>query len=186
MKSRPNLYTNYSKETAIFSNNTQKFWFLILLVLSIALCFVATDYWILLISRSLAFSIGAWGINIVSGLAGQITLAHGSFIGIGVYTAAVLGGVASNSVWGFELDMLIWLPVAGIVAALFSLILAPIAVRLKGLNLALVTLAFLFICSHIFSNFISVTGGAALAERLHSLSFLASTLKRVYSSVIFY
>ena len=172
MKSRPNLYTNYSKETAIFSNNTQKFWFLILLVLSIALCFVATDYWILLISRSLAFSIGAWGINIVSGLAGQITLAHGSFIGIGVYTAAVLGGVASNSVWGFELDMLIWLPVAGIVAALFSLILAPIAVRLKGLNLALVTLAFLFICSHIFSNFISVTGGAGLGRKVAQLSLI--------------
>ena len=124
MKSRPNLYTNYAKETAIFSNNTQKFWFFVLLLLSISLCFVATDYWILLISRSLAFSIGAWGINIVSGLAGQITLAHGSFIGIGVYTAAVLGGVASNSVWGLELDMLIWLPVAGIVAALFSFILS--------------------------------------------------------------
>ena len=113
MKSRPNLYTNYAKETAIFSNNTQKFWFFILLLLSISLCFVATDYWILLISRSLAFSIGAWGINIVSGLAGQITLAHGSFIGIGVYTAAVLGGVASDSVWGLELDMLIWLSVTG-------------------------------------------------------------------------
>ena len=169
MKSRPNLYTNYAKETAIFSNNTQKFWFAILLVLSTSLCFVATDYWILLISRSLAFSIGAWGINIVSGLAGQITLAHGSFIGIGVYTAAVLGGVASNSVWGYELDMLIWLPAAGIVAALFSLILAPIAVRLKGLNLALVTLAFLFICSHIFSNFISVSGGAGIGRKVAKL-----------------
>ena len=90
MKSRPNLYTNYAKETAIFSNNTQKYWFAVLMVLSVSLCFIATDYWILLISRSLAFSIGAWGINIVSGLAGQITLAHGSFIGIGVYTAAVI------------------------------------------------------------------------------------------------
>ena len=177
MKSRPNLYTNYAKETAIFSNNTQKFWFFVLLLLSISLCFVATDYWILLISRSLAFSIGAWGINIVSGLAGQITLAHGSVIGIGVYTAAVLGGVASNSVWGLELDMLIWLPVAGIVAALFSFILSPIAVRLKGLNLALVTLAFLFICSHIFSNFISVTGGAGIGRKSAKLTLLGVNLE---------
>ena len=59
MKTRPNLYTNYAKETAIFSNNTQKFWFAVLMVLSISLCFVATDYWILLISRSLTFSLGA-------------------------------------------------------------------------------------------------------------------------------
>ena len=33
MKSRPNLYTNYAKETAIFSNNTQKFWFAVLFVM---------------------------------------------------------------------------------------------------------------------------------------------------------
>ena len=177
MKSRPNLYTNYEKETAIFSNNTQKFWFAVLFVLSVSLCFVATDYWILLISRSLTFSIGAWGINIVSGLAGQITLAHGSFIGIGVYTAAVLGGAASSSVWGLELDMLIWLPAAGIVAALFSLILAPLAVRLKGLNLALVTLAFLFICSHFFSNFISVTGGAGIGRKVAKLVFFGINLE---------
>ena len=177
MKSRPNLYTNYDKESAIFSNNTQKFWFAVLFVLSVSLCFVATDYWILLISRSLTFSIGAWGINIVSGLAGQITLAHGSFIGIGVYTAAVLGGVASNSVWGYELDMLIWLPAAGIVAALFSLILAPLAVRLKGLNLALVTLAFLFICSHIFSNFISLTGGAGIGRKVAKLVIFGINLE---------
>ena len=177
MKSRPNLYTNYDKESAIFSNNTQKFWFAVLFLLSVSLCFVATDYWILLISRSLTFSIGAWGINIVSGLAGQITLAHGSFIGIGVYTAAVLGGAASSSVWGLELDMLIWLPAAGIVAALLSLILAPLAVRLKGLNLALVTLAFLFICSHIFSNFISVTGGAGIGRKVAKLVLFGINLE---------
>ena len=66
MRKRPNLYTNYSTENAIFSNSTQKFWFFILTFLAVSLCFVATDYWILLISRSLTFAIGAWGINIVS------------------------------------------------------------------------------------------------------------------------
>ena len=123
MRKRPNLYTNYSTENAIFSNSTQKFWFFVLTFLAVSLCFVATDYWILLISRSLTFAIGAWGINIVSGLAGQITLAHGSFIGIGVYTAAVLGGSASSSVIGLDLDMIIWLPAAGIVAALITKII---------------------------------------------------------------
>jgi len=177
MRKRPNLYTNYSKENAIFSNSTQKFWFIVLTFLAVSLCFIATDYWILLISRSLTFAIGAWGINIVSGLAGQITLAHGSFIGIGVYTAAVLGGSASSSVIGLDLDMIVWLPAAGIVAALISLILAPIAVRLKGLNLALVTLAFLFICSHIFSNFISITGGAGIGRKVAKLVLFGVNLE---------
>ena len=79
--------------------------------------------------------------------------------------------------WGLELDMLIWLPMAGIVAALFSFILSPIAVRLKGLNLALVTLAFLFICSHIFSNFKSVTGGAGIGRKSAKLTLLGVNLE---------
>ena len=96
-------------------------------------------------------------LNIVSGLAGQINLAHGVFVGIGTYTSAVLGGVATRSVIGYELDMLIWLPLSGIVAAIVGVIISPIAVRLKGLNLALVTLALVFVGSHIFSNMVFIT-----------------------------
>ena len=110
MRKRPNLYTNYQNENAIFPNITQKAWFFSLIIFSISICFVASDYWLLLLTRSLTFAIGAWGINIVSGLAGQISLAHGSFIGIGVYAAAVFGGTATSSVIGYEFDMLLWLP----------------------------------------------------------------------------
>ena len=37
MRGRPNLYTDYSKESAIFSNNTQKVWFVIVVILAIIL-----------------------------------------------------------------------------------------------------------------------------------------------------
>jgi branched-chain amino acid transport system permease protein len=57
------------------------------------------------------------------------------------------------------------------------LIIAPIAVRLKGLNLALVTLAFVFICSHIFSNFISVTGGAGIGRKVAKLELFGVNLE---------
>ena len=57
------------------------------------------------------------------------------------------------------------------------LLIAPIAVRLKGLNLALVTLAFLFICSHIFSNFISVTGGAGIGRKAAKLVLFGINLE---------
>ena len=46
-------------------------------------------------------------IYIVSGFAGQINLAHGFFVGIGTYTSAIVGGIASTSVIGYELDMVI-------------------------------------------------------------------------------
>ena len=118
MRGRPSLYTDYQKESAIFSNLTQKFWFVALIIFAFSLVFVATDYWILLLTTAFLISIAAWGLNIVSGFAGQISLAHGVFVGVGTYTASVLGGVASSYVIGYELDMIIWLPMSGIVAGL--------------------------------------------------------------------
>ena len=135
MRGRPNLYTDYKKESAIFSNLTQKFWFFILVIFASSLVFVASDYWILLLTTAFLIAIAAWGLNIVSGFAGQISLAHGVFVGVGTYTAAVLGGVGSTYVIGYELDMIIWLPLSGIAASIVGLIIAPITVRLKGLNL---------------------------------------------------
>ena len=79
MRGRPNLYTDYNKESAIFSNNTQKSWFLIMVAFSFSLCFIASEYWIYLLTSSFLMSIAAWGLNIVSGFAGQINLAHGFF-----------------------------------------------------------------------------------------------------------
>ena len=87
MRGRPNLYINYKKESAIFANLTQKFWFSILVLTSASLVFFASNYWILLLTTAFLISIAAWGINIVSGFAGQISLAHGVFVGIGTYTA---------------------------------------------------------------------------------------------------
>ena len=169
MRGRPNLYTDYSKETAIFSNLTQKSWFFILVLFSFGLVFVASDYWILLLTTSFLIAIAAWGLNIISGFAGQISLAHGVFVGIGTYTASVLGGVATTYVIGYELDMIVWLPLSGLAAALIGLLIAPISVRLKGLNLGLVTLALVFIGSHLFSNLKFITGGAGLGRKAAKL-----------------
>ena len=169
MRGRPNLYTDYNKETAIFSNLTQKSWFFILLLFSFGLVFVASDYWILLLTTSFLIAVAAWGLNIISGFAGQISLAHGVFVGIGTYTASVLGGVATTYVIGYELDMIVWLPLSGLAAALIGLLIAPISVRLKGLNLGLVTLALVFIGSHLFSNLKFITGGAGLGRKAAKL-----------------
>ena len=76
MRGRPNLYTDYSKESAIFSNNTQKVWFFIVIISAIVFPFFATDYWLLLLTTAFLISVASWGLNIVSGFAGQINLAH--------------------------------------------------------------------------------------------------------------
>ena len=88
MRGRPGLYTNYSKESAIFANNTQKFWFIIVVFFAVSLCFLASEYWVLLLTTSFLISVACWGLNIVSGLAGQINLAHGVFVGKSAFACA--------------------------------------------------------------------------------------------------
>ena len=165
MKGRPKLYTDYQKETAILNTTTQKVWAFIGLAALIVSSFYLSQYWIFLITTALLTSIAAWGLNIVSGFAGQISLAHGAFVAIGTYVSAVLGGVGSSYIRGYELDMLIWLPLAGLVPALVGLMVAPLAVRLKGLNLGLVTLGLVYISSYLFSNWKSVTGGSGIGRK---------------------
>ena len=79
MRKRPDLYTNYKSESAIFSTVTQKIWFFVLISLSIFFPLYLSNYWILLVTTSLLIAIASWGLNIVSGMAGQINLAPVSY-----------------------------------------------------------------------------------------------------------
>ena len=97
-------------------------------------------------------AIGATGLNILTGYAGQISLGHSAFLGVGAYAGAVLGG-------DHGVSALIWIPAAGVVAALLGLIVGPIALRLRGLYLAIVTLGLVFIAQHVFFNLDGLTGG---------------------------
>jgi branched-chain amino acid transport system permease protein len=97
-------------------------------------------------------AIGATGLNVLTGYAGQISLGHAAFLGVGAYTGAVLG--ADHGVSAF-----VWIPAAGVAAALLGALLGPIALRLRGLYLAIVTLGLVFIAEHVFFNAAGLTGG---------------------------
>jgi branched-chain amino acid transport system permease protein len=97
-------------------------------------------------------AIAATGLNVLTGYAGQISLGHAFFLAAGAYTAAKLG---EDLGWSPAL----WIPAAGVVAGLFGALVGPIALRLSGLYLAIVTLALVFIGQHAFFNAESLTGG---------------------------
>jgi branched-chain amino acid transport system permease protein len=61
--------------------------------------------------------------------------------------------------------MWIWLPAAGFAAALVGILVAPTAVRVRGLYLAFVTIALVFIGDHIFRNVRSISGGPGVGRR---------------------
>ena len=87
-------------------------------------------------------SIGVLGLNLLSGVAGQISLGHAGFLLIGAYAQAIL-------TTDYHLPGLLALLLAGVVAALASLVVGVPSLRLKGLYLAITTLAFTFIVRHV-------------------------------------
>lgn len=103
-----------------------------------------------------------WGLNIVVGLAGLLDLGYVAFYAVGAYTYALLStrylpawfgpGIVP---WAF----FITLPVAGLLAALWGLILGFPVLRLRGDYLAIVTLAFGEIIRVILLNWVDFTGG---------------------------
>ena len=165
MKGRIDFYSSYEQEHKIFNNNVKKFWALIGLTFSVYLLVTVNDLWLFLLTYAMLTSIGAWGLNIVSGFAGQISLAHGAFIGIGTYTAFVLGGNISNNLLSYELDMAIWLPFAGLVPMSLCCLISPVTTKLKGLNLGLFSIGVVYFALHIFQNFRTVTGGSGLGRK---------------------
>ena len=112
-----------------------------------------------------AAAIGAIGLGLVTGYAGQVSLGHAFFMAIGAYTAAVISGDPEARVVGYGVEeILVWLPAAGIVAAVAGVIVAPLATRLRGLYLAIVTLGLVFIGQHIFQQLSDITGGTNIGR----------------------
>ncbi|HXY89548.1 MAG TPA: high-affinity branched-chain amino acid ABC transporter permease LivM, partial [Xanthobacteraceae bacterium] len=93
-----------------------------------------------------------WGLNIVVGLAGLLDLGYVAFYAVGAYSYALL---AQN----FGLPFWICLPLAGILAALWGIILGFPVLRLRGDYLAIVTLAFGEIIRIVIVNWQSFTNG---------------------------
>lgn len=122
----------------------------------------ASEDWFSIVNYTLIAAIAALSLNVLSGYAGQISLGITFFMAIGAYTAALFGGTPPSGPLdpqGFGLSFLIWLPAAGIVAALVGALIGPVALRLRGFYLAIVTLALVFIGQYIFVNIAPLTGG---------------------------
>jgi branched-chain amino acid transport system permease protein len=159
---RPQLYTSYDSEMALLNTRTKRYTVIVLLLVGAALPFLLSDADTMMLARGSAFAIGAIGLGLLTGYAGQISLGHAFFAGVGFYTAAVIGGDPDGRSLGFGVsEILIWLPAAGLVAALVGVVVAPLATRLRGLYLAIVTLGLVFIGEHLFRQLDDITGGLA-------------------------
>jgi len=105
-----------------------------------------------------------WGLNIVVGLAGLLDLGYVAFYAVGAYSYALLSTTFGLSFW-------ICLPLAGILAAFWGILLGFPVLRLRGDYLAIVTLAFGEIIRLVLINWVDVTGGGAGISSIPRVTF---------------
>ncbi|MGF7160794.1 branched-chain amino acid transport system permease protein [Rhodoligotrophos appendicifer] len=137
---------------------------------------VANEQWLTVGAFAAIAVIGALSLQILTGLTGLISLGQAAFFGIGAYVASTLGPQMHpevDSLLGnlpFPLDLIagnqhgwplvLGLLLAGLCSGFVGLLLAPAAIRLSGIYLAIVTLGMIFAAQYLFIHWDWLTGGA--------------------------
>jgi branched-chain amino acid transport system permease protein len=88
MSVRPQLYTSYAAEMAVLNTRTKRVMLGLLLAVGAVLPFMLADTDLQDLARALIIAVGVIGLGIVTGFAGQVSLGHAFFLGVGAYTAA--------------------------------------------------------------------------------------------------
>lgn len=124
---------------------------LAVLVIAAIPALIFNGFWLFVAAQVAVFAIATLGLDILYGRTGQLSLAHASFMGVGAYTGYVL---ASR---GFGIGVQL-LGVLGMALVSGALVAIP-TLRLSGLRLSLVTLAFGELFAWLLTNTTSLTGG---------------------------
>src|SRR5438128_7373814 len=131
------FHTSYAGDMGSFETRGAGWVLAAFLVALFAFPFFAGSYWLDVANRAGIAVIAAMGLNILTGFTGQISLGNAAFLAVGAYTTAFL---ANHGV-----PFLVACPASGLVAALAGMIFGVPSLRLKGLYLAMATLAAHFI-----------------------------------------
>lgn len=165
-----NFKERYEQETTIFETDFGRLWACVgIFFLFFVIPFISSPYLIHVLNIIGISSIAAIGLNILIGSTGLISLGHGAFIGVGAYSAAILST-------RLEVPFLLTLPLAGAITSMVGMIFGLPSVRLKGLYLAISTLAGQFIIEYVLIQWESLTRGA-MGILIPSPSFLGYTLR---------
>ena len=142
---------SYVHDQALFPTRVQRTWLVLLLLALVLFPFGASGYAVGLACMLGIHVISAAGLNIMTGWTGLISLGHAAFMGVGCYTAAWFAQK------GFP--FFVTLPLAGFFAAAIGIVVGLPSLRIKGLYLAVATLALQFLMVFVFREWESVTGG---------------------------
>jgi branched-chain amino acid transport system permease protein len=143
---------SYAEDMSLFDSPLPRVLLAGLLVFLLVLPQFASTYWLDVLNRIFIAIIGAAGLNVVTGYTGLISLGTAAFLAVGGFATAAQAGKAG-------LPFVVVIPLSGLVTALVGLVFGIPSLRLKGLYLAVATLAAHYIVEFTVTHWDSMTGG---------------------------
>jgi branched-chain amino acid transport system permease protein len=145
--------TRYEQDIALVRDGGQAFWYGLLLAALLAAPWWAGDYALSQLSFVLIYAIAGLGLMVLSGYTGLASIGHAAFLGVGAYVETWCAARG----WPFPLSMAL----AAALSAAVGVVVGLPALRVKGIYLAIATLAMGIIVEEILARWESVTGGNA-------------------------
>lgn len=144
--------TTYAADMTIFDARSTRIMVFLFIGLIFSVPLYSSSYTLDVSNRIGIAIIGAIGLNILTGFTGLISLGNAAFMAIGGFSAGFLG-------IRFGLPFYLCIPLAGLISAGLGMIIGIPSLRIKGLYLAMATLAAHFIVEFLITKWESVTGG---------------------------
>jgi branched-chain amino acid transport system permease protein len=147
------LKTTYEADMALYPLPIARWTVAVIAVLMfLVLPLSVDDYYLSIVNLVSIAVVGALGLNILVGYTGQISIGHGAFMSVGAYTAANLAVRLGLPFW-------VALPAGGLMAALVGAVVGIPSLRIKGLYLAIATLAGQLIIEWTINHVTWISGG---------------------------
>ncbi|MEI5682018.1 branched-chain amino acid ABC transporter permease [Mesorhizobium sp. CCNWLW179-1] len=143
--------TDYGQDLDLFKSSSDRFWYGLLALVLLSMPLWVDTFWLGEVSYVFILGIVGIGLMILTGYAGQVSIGHAAFLGIGAYTHAILLSMGTPFV----------VSLVG-ATALSTLIGAGVgfpALRVAGIYLAMATFAFNFLVEFVLVRWESMTGG---------------------------
>ena len=172
-KKQPNLAAPAGPNLAQRVYKISRVW----VILALALIFPflgANNYLLHMANISMMFAILTISLNVLSGFTGLMSVGHIAFFGIGAYTAAILSTT-------YQMPLLVGFIAAGVVSALFSLLLGLPTMRLKGMYFSVATMAFGEVIYQIIKNWESMTKGTKGITKIPAIEIFGVSFKEYKS-----
>lgn len=146
-----NYHTRYREGTALLKRPAERLSYGLLLAVLLALPLFMSPFFLGELSYVFILCVASLGLMFLTGYTGQVSLGHAAFLAIGAYAHAWL--LARGLPWPLSL------PLAALLTAVVGVLIGIPAIRVSGLYLAMVTLAFSIIVEQVIGLWSSVTGG---------------------------